>query len=98
MADMDRMFGTFEPPVTTEDGVLLTGKAPVACLRDYQREVIAYTKGRGHLSLWFKDYEPCHNAEEVIQAAGYDPEADLEIQPTPFSALTEPDIWCHGTR
>ena len=78
MADMDRMFGTFEPPVTTEDGVLLTGKAPVACLRDYQREVIAYTKGRGHLSLWFKDYEPCHNAEEVIEAAGYDPEADLD--------------------
>lgn len=78
MADMDRMFGTFEPPVTTEDGVILTGKAPVACLRDYQREVIAYTKGRGHLNLWFKDYEPCHNAEEVIEAAGYDPEADLE--------------------
>ena len=78
MADMDRMFGTFDPPVTTEDGVVLTGKAPVACLRDYQREVIAYTKGRGHLSLWFKDYEPCHNAQEVIEAAGYDPEADLE--------------------
>ena len=78
MADMDRMFGTFEPPVTTEDGVILTGKAPVACLRDYQREVIAYTKGRGHLNLWFKDYEPCHNAEEVMEAAGYDPEADLE--------------------
>ena len=58
MADMDRMFGTFEPPVTTEDGVILTGKAPVASLRDYQREVIAYTKGRGHLNLWFKDYEP----------------------------------------
>ena len=98
MADMDRMFGTFEPPVTTEDGVLLTGKAPVACLRDYQREVIAYTKGRGHLSLWFKDYEPCHNAEEVIQAAGYDPEADLENTADSVSALTEPDIWCHGTR
>ena len=78
MADMDRMFGTFEPPVTTEDGVILTGKAPVASLRDYQREVIAYTKGRGHLNLWFKDYEPCHNAEEVIEAAGYDSEADLE--------------------
>ena len=78
MADMERMFGTFEPPVTTEDGVILTGKAPVACLRDYQREVIAYTKGRGHLNLWFKDYEPCHNAEEVMEAAGYDPEADLE--------------------
>ncbi len=78
MADMDRMFGTFEPPVTIEDGVILTGKAPVACLRDYQREVIAYTKGRGHLNLWFKDYEPCHNAEEAIEAAGYDPEADLE--------------------
>ena len=78
MADMDRMFGTFEPPVTTENGVILTGKAPVASLRDYQREVIAYTKGRGHLNLWFKDYEPCHNAEEVIEAAGYDPEADLE--------------------
>ena len=94
MADMDRMFGTFEPPVTTEDGVLLTGKAPVACLRDYQREVIAYTKGRGHLSLWFKDYEPCHNAEEVIEQPVMIRRQIWKIQPTPFSAPTEPDIWC----
>ena len=27
MADMDRMFGTFEPPVTTEDGDYINGKS-----------------------------------------------------------------------
>lgn len=56
----------------------LTGSVPVSAMGDYQREVIAYTRGCGRLFCSLKGYEPCHNAEEVIQAAGYDPESDLE--------------------
>ena len=78
MADIERKNGVFDPPETEGDMAVLTGKGTVVNLRDYQREVTAYTKGRGRLSLWYRDYEPCHNEEEIIGQAGYDPEADLE--------------------
>ena len=57
---------------------MLTGKAPVVHMRGYQTEVIAYTRGRGRLFCTLSGYEPCHNAEEVRAAVGYDPEGDLE--------------------
>mgnify|MGYP000792376765 FL=1 len=47
-------------------------------MRDYQREVWAYTKGRGRITLTLKGYEPCHNAEEVIEEIGYDSERDVD--------------------
>ena len=47
-------------------------------MRDYQMEVNAYSRGRGKLSCTFRGYEPCHNAEEIIEEKGYDPEGDLE--------------------
>lgn len=78
MADVQKMGGTFEPPVTEEEFTILSGAAPVAAMRDYQREVISYTKGRGRLFCQVKGYEPCHNTEEVIAAIGYDSERDLE--------------------
>ncbi|MGN0158362.1 MAG: NYN domain-containing protein [Brotaphodocola sp.] len=78
MSDMERMQGTFDAPVTEGDMTLLTGSAPVVTMRDYQREVISYTRGRGRLSCVLKGYEPCHNEEEIIEQIGYDPEADLE--------------------
>lgn len=78
MSDLQRMWGSFAPPVTEGETAVLTGSAPVSTMRDYQREVIAYTKGRGRLSLVWKGYEPCHNPEEVIREIGYDPEADTE--------------------
>ena len=56
----------------------MKGTAPVVTMRDYQTEVIAYTKGHGRLFLQLKGYEPCHNTEQVIEEIGYDPEADLE--------------------
>ena len=37
-------------------------------------EVVSYTRGRGHLSLTLDGYRPCHNAQEVIAAIGYEPE------------------------
>ena len=78
MSDVQRMHGSFESPVTEGDRSILTGRAPVACMRDYQREVAAYTHGNGHLSCVLDGYEPCHNAEEIIEEIGYDAEADLQ--------------------
>lgn len=76
MSDVTRMHGEFQPPVTEGDKCILTGSAPAAAMRDYSREVTAYTRGHGRLTCTLKGYEPCHNAEEVIAGCGYDPEAD----------------------
>ena len=78
MADIQKRYGQFEPPVMEGDQAVLTGKAPVAAMRDYQREVNAYTRGQGRLFCTLKGYEPCHNAQEVIDAMGYDSELDME--------------------
>lgn len=81
MMDVEKMHGTCEL-LGSEDGVaVLTGSAPVATMRNYQQEVIAYSKGHGRLFCSLKGYEPCHNAEEVILASGYDSERDL-LNPT----------------
>ena len=77
MSDIQRMYGSFDTPITEGETSILTGTAPVATMRDYQREVNAYTRGHGRLSCVLKGYEPCHNAEEVIAQMQYDPEADL---------------------
>ena len=78
MSDIQRMCGSFDPPVTEGNLSILTGSAPVATMRGYQREVNAFTRGLGRLSCILKGYEPCHNAEEIIRETGYDAERDLE--------------------
>ncbi len=78
MSDLERMQGTFEPPQPEGDMAVLTGSVPVSEMRDYQQEVTRYTRGQGRLACSLKGYEPCHNEEEVVAEAGYDPEADLD--------------------
>ncbi len=78
LADMPRLCGEFEPPVTQGEEAVLTGRAPVACLRGYAGEVAAYTRGRGQLSCLPAGYFPCHNIAQVVAASGYDIEGDLE--------------------
>ena len=60
---------------------VLSGKVPVSEIRNYADQVRAYTKGEGTLSVRLLGYFPCHNAEEVIEASGYDPELDPENPP-----------------
>lgn len=81
MTDIERMHGTFGLPQTEADRTILTGMAPVSTMRDYQKEVHAYTRGNGTLQCTLKDYAPCHNTEEVLAATGYDSERDT-LHPT----------------
>ena len=76
MSDIQRMGGDCEPPETAGELTVLTGSAPVAGLRDYGREVAAYTKGLGRLSCTLKGYFPCHDQQAVVDAMGYNPERD----------------------
>ena len=78
MNDLQRMGGQTEPPAQQGDLAVLAGRAPVSELRGYAREVAAYTRGEGRLICTPAGYAPCHNAEAVIAAAGYDPDADTE--------------------
>lgn len=77
MTDIEKMHGKCEGPYQDGELATLRGIAPVACIGTYQREVIAYTKGHGKISLNLAGYYPCHNPEEVIVEMAYDPERDL---------------------
>lgn len=78
MSDVQKMHGSFLPPETEGEFCILKGSAPVKEMRNYQREVLAYTKGHGRFFCTLKGYEPCHNAEEVIAEIGYDSETDVD--------------------
>lgn len=77
MTDMEKLFADFTLAERAEGRCVLTGCAPVETMRDYQKEVYAYTRGQGNLTVRLKGYMPCHNADEVIEERHYDPEADL---------------------
>lgn len=77
MTDMEKLFADFTLAERAEGRCVLTGCAPVETMCDYQKEVYAYTRGQGNLTVRLKGYMPCHNADEVIEERHYDPEADL---------------------
>jgi hypothetical protein len=60
---------------------VICGRASVAAMRNYQADVVSYTRGRGRLSCILSGYEPCRSQEEVTAALGYDPEADTDNPP-----------------
>lgn len=78
MADIQKMYGEFQLSDSEGEYSVVTGFAPVSLMRDYQKEVMAYTSGHGRLFCTLKGYMPCHNANEVIEEMNYDSESDLE--------------------
>lgn len=78
MTDIQRMCGSFDTPMIEDNMAILTGTAPVITMRNYQREVISYTRGHGRIFCTLKGYEICHNEEEIICEKGYDSENDLD--------------------
>ena len=78
LMDIEGFCGHADAPQIEGEYARLRGSAPVSCMRNYQADVRAYTGSRGALNLKIRGYEPCHNAQEVILEAGYDPSRDLE--------------------
>ncbi len=78
ISDIQRLHGGFQPPEITETEAIIKGEGPVSQFMDYPEEVIAYTSGKGVISMRENGYRPCHNAEEVISQIGYEKERDLE--------------------
>lgn len=81
MTDVENMHGSMEAPETGTETAILTGTAPVSAIRNYAKDLAAYTQGMGQISLELAGYGPCHNAEEVIEKAKYLPESDLRNTP-----------------
>ncbi len=77
MTDMEKMHGTFSLEQRGGKQAVLTGQVPVSAIQDYQKDVIAYTRGNGKLFVVPKGYGPCYNPEEVIETMAYEPDADL---------------------
>jgi small GTP-binding protein len=78
MTDIQRMYGSFNPPETEGENAVITGTAPVATMNGYAAELLKYTHGKGRLTTNLKGYEVCHNPDEVIEAIGYDPDSDVD--------------------
>lgn len=78
MTDIEKMHGTFETPDTSKEMAVLQGVAPVSTMQGYPKEVLAYSKGMGRLFTTLNGYDICHNADEIMEQSGYDPDHDLE--------------------
>ena len=81
ITDIRAMGGEPEAPENSGTLSTLKGLVPASELKDYADTVASYTQGRGRLQIALHGYAPCHNPEEVIKEAAYDPEADLENTP-----------------
>lgn len=81
LADLQRMGADFDAPVAEGDRAEIAGSAPASEIGSYALEVSAYSGGRGRLFLEYAGYRSCHNAEQVIADAAYDPVADLANTP-----------------
>ena len=80
MNDIQTRFGTFRTEENDGDLAVLSGTAPAETMQDYAQVLASYSRGKGRFSCRVSGYRPCHNAEEVIEETGYDPELDLDRQ------------------
>ena len=81
IGDVHAMHGEFRSPEEAGDLVQLSGSASVSSLNGYQPTLLAYTHGRGRLTLRPDGYRPCRDQESIVESLGYIPESDLENTP-----------------
>ncbi len=81
VSDLTRMGAEQEPPRTEGETAVLTGRAPVAALREYPAVLAAYSRGLGSISLSSAGYAPCTEQEKIVADAHYDPTADADNPP-----------------
>lgn len=90
MTDISNMGGEFNTDSNDGDICVISGSAPVAKIRDYQMEIISFSKGRGRVNFSFRGYHPCLESESVIKQIGYDCDSDVDN--------TADSVFCsHGT-
>ena len=78
ISDVRAMDGVFSSPEERGELLRLEGSAPAAKLGNYMEELMAYSHGRGRLSLTPCGYRPCTEQSRIVQACGYDPERDQD--------------------
>ncbi len=81
MMDIEQRAGKCTLAENSGETAVLTGTAPVQTLREYQKDIAAYTGGRGRISCEPDGYHPCHDPEAVYEAIGYYAESDLANTP-----------------
>jgi len=78
ISDVRAMNGVFSSPEERGEYLRLEGSAPAAKLGNYMEELLAYSHGRGRLSLTPCGYRPCTEQKRIVEESGYDPERDEE--------------------
>lgn len=75
--DIENMKGHFTISTTLENIAVVEGQAPVRKMKNYQKEVVSYTKGQGKLYCSLRGYQQCEDQDEVIASMQYDSEKDI---------------------
>ncbi|MBR2121336.1 MAG: TetM/TetW/TetO/TetS family tetracycline resistance ribosomal protection protein [Lachnospiraceae bacterium] len=78
LSDLQQMGAKLDPPETDGRTARVTGVIPASTIGDYPQVLASFTHGEGSFFSSLRGYEPCHNAEEVIEASGYVPDEELE--------------------
>lgn len=78
MADLQKMNGNFSVPEIVNDSAKIKGKCPVYTMKNYQKELTAYTQGKGKMSFVMSGYDVCHNPEVILAQMKYDADADID--------------------
>ena len=73
---LTRIKADVEPPVYEDDTVVITGEAPYSLLAPFQETLLMQTRGLGSMQVSMSHYAPCHNTDEVVAEANYNPLAD----------------------
>ena len=78
ISDVRAMNGEIDSPEDAGGMMRLEGAAPVAGMNEYMQELLAYTHGRGRLSLTPGGYRACRDQQKIADAIGYEPERDTD--------------------
>ena len=78
ISDVRAMNGEIDSPEDAGGMMRLEGAAPVAGMNEYMQELLAYTHGRGRLSLTPGGYRACREQQKIVDAIGYEPERDTD--------------------
>ena len=78
ISDVRAMNGEIDSPEDAGGMMRLEGAAPVAGMNEFMQELLAYTHGRGRLSLTPGGYRACREQQKIVDAIGYEPERDTD--------------------